>query len=110
MSSTPELQIYHYNRTSFLVQSRTRTHVVNGVVQPEFHKVEFFESDEQYPEICACEDFQMGIPRMIKEGKIPDTREHRRCFHIRYLRAKLADAMVEHLVAGDPSQPVFEPK
>lgn len=94
-----QANIYHYSHTAFLVESRSRP--------GEFHKVEF-QDDEKYPEVCSCEDFQMGIPRMVKEGKIPDTIEHRRCWHIRAVRSKLADLLQEHLVNTDPSTTVFQ--
>lgn len=64
--------------------------------------VELLDS-QKYPEVCSCENFQLGIPHMIKEGKIPDTIEHRRCWHIRVIRSKLADVKASEIVATDPS-------
>ncbi len=89
-----DVEFYHYNHASFLVGSRSRP--------GELHKVQF-QDDPKYPEVCSCENFQLGIPDMINRGTLPDTLEHRRCYHIRFVRSKLADALTAEIVATDPS-------
>ncbi len=89
-------KVFTHDHTSFLVASATRPN--------EFHKVEFHDS-KVCPATCSCEWFQMGIPRLIAEGKLPESVEHRRCKHIRRVMMVLAGAMVEHLVKTDPSNP-----
>lgn len=97
-----QANIFHYDHKRFLVESRSR--------KGEMHMVEFFDRDNKFPEVCSCENFQLGIPHMVAEGTIPDTVEHRRCWHIRAVRDQLASAMIAHLVETDPTEMVFERK
>lgn len=52
---------------------------------------------ENQPILCQCERFTMGIPNMIKEGRLPNTVEHRRCRHIKRLREELADKLMDSI-------------
>lgn len=84
--------------TRFYVDSDSRddvTHIVS------FHRT----SDPDYiEERCTCEDFTMGIPRQIAEGKIRNTIGNRRCKHIRKVRDVLLFWFIRNLVSCDASQ------
>jgi hypothetical protein len=93
----PEIR-HLLGESRFLVASRTR--------KDEWHCVSYHRtSDSTYiEERCTCENFSMGIPRMIADGRLPNTIANRRCFHIKIVNQTLLFHAQKALIGSDTSQ------
>lgn len=89
------------------LEGEARFIVTSARKEGEAYVVSFHRTDkpDYILERCNCPHWEMGLPRLIKQGNLGDNPEDRRCRHIRLVNNLLLHEAQKALVSQDRSQP-----